>query len=226
MVTAASGSKSDTKYYACFAANGHARIKSGTGTKTSGNNSGAGSEGFFTSSTFCGADGKTAASGAQSGKGWSKFNSGSTGAVTAVTGNAGAPAAANRLGIFGTVNTCACGTAGTIPTDGCAGLASADVKTKCTATSDGGTPAKKCCLATFAAVPTTPVEGTNANDIAVVTPTKGGKVDGSKYYACYKSASGKIRFKTAATSEADDGVSVEAWADATLFCATAAVGKA
>jgi hypothetical protein len=59
-----------------------------------------------------------------------------------------------------------------------------------------------------------------------VTPSKGGKVDASKYYACYKSASGFIRFKTASTTTTADGASREAWVDATLFCATAAVGKA
>jgi len=151
VVTASAGSKSDTNYYSCFAAGGQARIKTGAATKGSAN-----TEGIFTASTFCGSDGKTAVTGAQSGKGWSKFNSGTSGAVTAIVGNTGTPAAANRLGIFGTVTSCACGVS-TMPTDGCVGLASADVKTKCTATSDGGTPAKKCCLATFAAVPTTPV---------------------------------------------------------------------
>lgn len=112
-----------------------------------------------------------------------------------------------------------------MPTDSCAGLASADVKTKCATTSDGATPAKKCCLATFATVPTTPQETTNSVDVPVLTPTKGGKVD-TKYYACYKSTSGNIRFKTGATAITADGANMEAWVDASLFCGTTAVGKA
>jgi len=56
-----------------------------------------------------------------------------------------------------------------------------------------------------------------------VSPTAGGKVDGTKYYACYKSASGKIRFKTGTSATV---ASVEAWVSADSFCATAKVGKA
>jgi len=42
-----------------------------------------------------------------------------------------------------------------MPTDACASLSSTDIKSKCTATSDGLSPAKKCCLAIFDNVPTT-----------------------------------------------------------------------
>jgi len=52
-----------------------------------------------------------------------------------------------------------------MPADACAGLSAADVKTKCTATADGGSPAKKCCLATFDALPTTKKSGASAQAI-------------------------------------------------------------
>merc|ERR1712138_251107 len=51
----------------------------------------------------------------------------------------------------------------------------------------------------------------------------GGKVDGTKYYACYKSSSGKIRFKTGASAT---NANKEGWVSADSFCATAKVGKA
>lgn len=108
-----------------------------------------------------------------------------------------------------------------MPTDSCSKVAAADVKTKCTTTSDGGSPAKKCCLATFDALPTTKKSGATAQ--AIQAPTKGGKVDGTKYYACYKSSSGKIRFKTGASATP---AAKEGWVSADSFCATAKVGKA
>lgn len=53
----------------------------------------------------------------------------------------------------GTANTCVCGVV--MPSDPCVSLASNSVKTSCKTTSDGATPAKKCCLATFTTIPTT-----------------------------------------------------------------------
>merc|ERR1712164_32965 len=95
--------------------------------------------------------------------------------------------------------------------------ADTSLKTACTTTADGATPPKKCCLATFNALPQTQNKAKNVQD-----PAKGGKVESSKYYACYKSGGG-FRFKTA-TGATVDGK--EAWATAADFCGTGKVGTA
>jgi len=107
-----------------------------------------------------------------------------------------------------------------MPTDACAVFdttTAGKLKTDCIGTDDGSG-SKNCCLATFAATPKTPADASNLvdGDLAIIKPTTGGEVTGDAYYACYKD---KIRFKTAAAAEADDGAGVEAWVDASLFCA-------
>lgn len=113
-----------------------------------------------------------------------------------------------------------------MPTDNCVQFdTSADIKTNCVSTDDGSG-SQKCCLATFDSPPKTPSQANNlaSFDIAIVKPTKGGKVDtDTRYYACYKDA-GKIRFKTGLLTTTVDGVGVEAWVSSALFCAADKLG--
>lgn len=220
------GSVIATTFFACFAPGGQFRYKTADNTAPAAQKN---KDAFAASSALCGAAGATPASAAASGgpinmHGCSGTTCKGSETITDVTSLCtDSHSAKTRQGLCmeASPSACACGTSG-MPTDACAGLATADVKTKCTATSDGGSPAKKCCLATFDALPTTYKSGGNK---AVVTPTKGGKVDGTKYYGCYKSSSGKIRFKTATDAVTADQ-SKEAWVSAALFCATDKVGKA
>lgn len=150
-----SGSKVATQFYACFAPGGQFRFKTGEDTAPT---AGKLKDAFAKASGLCGADGKTKVTAAGSGVAYSYCADGTCAATTDITPKCGAAADGSRRGLCLTIDNneeCTCG-ASTMPTDSCAKLASADVKTKCSSTSDGGSPAKKCCLATFDALPTTP----------------------------------------------------------------------
>lgn len=128
-------------------------------------------------------------------------------------------ASAVARGFVGTANTCLCGT-NVRPVDACVSLAKASVEASCTGTAESSTSgAKKCCLATFSGIPTTPKDDSNEDAVTGPTNDKGAIIN-TNYFACYAATSGSIVFKTKAGA-AEDGK--DGWVSAALFCATGVV---
>jgi hypothetical protein len=100
--------------------------------------------------------------------------------------------------------------------DACNKVTTATVTTACTTTADGATPAAKCCLATFTALPTFSA----ANVVIRASATSGSKVASTTFSGCYKTG-GSILLLTGAaghTTSASNGV--EGYFAAADFCGT------
>jgi len=213
-MSAANSNAAGSKH--CFEPGSYFTFKTGAGSEPE-----AAKNAFAYAATYCGEDGKTAPSSLVTARQALWYVAGTdfsttatyTAAVTDTT------TAANNEGfaIKTTKPTCTCGVS-TMPTDACASLTSTDVSTKCTATKEGtAATAALCCLATFDTVPLVKKAGK-----AVISATKGAEVKSSKFYACYKKTSGKIRFKTASTATP---ASKSGWVSADSFCGSTKVGK-
>lgn len=114
---------------------------------------------------------------------------------------------------------CTCGT-NVRPVDGCVALAKASVEASCTATPESGTSgAKKCCLATFNGIPTTPKDDSNEDPVTGPTNDKGAIIN-TNYFACYAATSGSIVFKTK-TGAAESAK--DAWVSSDTFCGSTVV---
>jgi len=118
------------KFTACFAPNGHVRFKLGAAWPANKY------EGFFKSSNFCGLDGRTPILSFPATSSFTYFDFDNNWGATTNVGYSGTTGSRTGLNVASGPVTCSCGTS-LMPTDGCASLPSADIKSKCIATSDG-----------------------------------------------------------------------------------------